>query len=198
MTTNNILYQERPALRYTLCRKGAYRPRRANPGDAGMDFFVPKHTWENSICELAPGARVLIPSGIKMEVPAGWAMIFFNKSGITNKFGLIVGAQVVDHGYTGEIHINVINTNNENPVYIDEGDKLVQGVMIPVGLHQLVETDLKDMYAEDRMIKGDRGDGAFGSTGVTAEVIAEAEEGLGEKIDSEWNNEEEEKENGNN
>lgn len=177
-------------LKYTLCRKGAYRPVRSNPGDAGIDFFVPKHTWETKTCELAPGARVLIPSGIKMEIPAGWAMIFFNKSGVTSKFGLVVGACVVDHGYTGEIHISVINTNNDNPVYIDEGDKLVQGILLPVGLHQLVETDLDNMYNPNVMLTGTRGAGGFGSTGVTADVIAISDIESGKQIDNDWMSEE--------
>ena len=67
-------------LKYSLCRNGAFHPKRANPGDAGIDFFVPRHTWENGVCELKPGARVNIPSGIKVDVPAGWALIFMNKS----------------------------------------------------------------------------------------------------------------------
>lgn len=185
----------RSDIKYSLCRKGAYHPKRSNPGDAGIDFFVPKHTWEEKTCELKPGARVLIPSGIKMDIPAGWALVFFNKSGITSKFGLIVGAQVVDHGYKGEIHINVINTNNDNPVYIDEGDKLVQGILLPVGLHQLVETPLEEMYEEGTMLESDRGEGGFGSTGVTAEVIAIVDSEAGKQIDEDWMKEE--PENGN-
>lgn len=157
-------------IKYTLCRAGAYHPHRSNPGDAGIDFFVPKHTWKHGdnpgICQLEPGARVLIPTGVKMDIPAGWAMVFFNKSGISVKYGLVVGAQVIDHGYQGEIHMNVINTNNENPVYIDEGDKLVQGILLQVGLHPLVETTLEEMFQEEEMIPGTRGDGGFGSTGI--------------------------------
>jgi len=157
-------------IKYTLCRQGAYHPVRSNPGDAGIDFFVPKHTWKHAdnpgICQLEPGARILIPTGVKMDIPAGWALVFFNKSGISVKYGLIVGAQVIDHGYQGEIHMNVINSNNENPVYIDEGDKLVQGILIPIGLHPLVETPLEEMFQENEMIPSTRGDGGFGSTGI--------------------------------
>jgi len=176
-------------IKYTLCRQGAYHPKRSNPGDAGIDFFVPKHTWEHSTCQLEPGARVLIPSGIKMEIPAGWAMVFLNKSGIAVKYGLVVGAQVIDHGYEGEIHINVINTNNDNPVYIDEGDKLVQGVLIPVGLHQLVETPLDEMFSEENMIPSERGKDGFGSTGM--EVIATEDPKIGKEIDDVWRKEDE-------
>ena len=121
-----------------------------------------------------------------MDIPAGWAMVFLNKSGIATKYGLIVGAQVVDHGYQGEIHINVINTNNENPVYIDEGDKLVQGVLIPVGLHPLVEVPLEEMFLDDEMIPGTRGDGGFGHTGMDVLATEPSEK---EKQDEEWKNE---------
>jgi len=165
-----------PILRYTKVRAGAYAPIRANPGDAGIDFFVPEHTWEKpkgrgkGMIQLEPGARVLIPTGIKLEVPAGYALIFFNKSGITTKYGLVVGACVVDHGYQGEVHLHMINSNKENPVYLEDGDKLAQGVLLPIGLHTLVESSLDEMYSDERMIEGNRGEGGFGSTGVKVEI----------------------------
>jgi dUTP pyrophosphatase len=160
-----------PILRYAKVRAGAYDPKRANPGDAGIDFFIPKHSWENKAIQLEPGARVLIPSGIKVEVPVGYALVFFNKSGITTKYGLIVGACVVDHGYQGEVHLHIINTNKETPVFLEEGDKIAQGVLLPVGLHKLIETPVKDMWEEERMLEGTRGEGGFGHTGMKIEAV---------------------------
>jgi dUTPase len=118
-----------------------------------------------------------------MDIPAGWALIFFNKSGISVKFGLVVGAQVIDHAYQGEIHMNVINTNNENPVYIEEGDKLVQGILLPIGLHPLEEATLEEMFQEEEMIPSTRGDGGFGSTGM--DVLA-VEPSSNKNPDKEW------------
>lgn len=187
-------------IRYSLIRAGAFAPERKNPADAGIDFFVPLHAWETKTIRLEPGARILIPTGIRMEVPAAWALIFLEKSGVATKFGIVVGARVVDHNYRGEIHIHVINTNNENPVYIDEGDKLVQGVLLPVGYHSLVKTDndkLFDRTFEEEAIQSDRGEGGFGSTGEKhAEVAIGAIEDpeVGKRIDEEWINEEPENE----
>jgi len=187
-------------IRYSLIRSGAFEPERKNPADAGIDFFVPLHTWETKTIRLEPGARILIPTGIRMEVPAGWALIFLEKSGVATKFGIIVGARVVDHNYRGEIHIHVINTNNDNPVYIDEGDKLVQGIFIPVGCHPLTKVDNDSLFGssfEEQAIRSDRGEGGFGSTGTKrAEVVVGAIEDpeVGNRIDEAWKNEEPENE----
>ena len=53
-----------------------------------------------------------IKSGIKVNVPQGYALIAFNKSGISTKLGLIVGACVIDSGYQGELSIHIINTSS--------------------------------------------------------------------------------------
>jgi dUTPase len=58
---------------------------------------------------LKQGERCLIPSGIKVDVPAGHALIAFNKSGVAVKKGLDVGACVVDVGYQGQVHISLTN-----------------------------------------------------------------------------------------
>ena len=188
-------------IRYSLTRAGAYAPVRKNISDAGIDFFIPKHSWETKSIELKPGARILIPSGVRMEVPAGWALVFLEKSGVAVKYGIIIGARVVDHNYRGEIHINVINSNNENSVYIDEGDKLVQGVLLPVGCHPLVQVKDKELFDaeefEPRALPSGRGAGGFGSTGtkhadIGVGVIEDPE--IGNKIDEEWKNEEPENE----
>ena len=90
-------------IRYSIVRAGAFEPERKNPADAGIDFFIPLHSWATKSIELLPGARILIPSGVRMEVPAGWALVFLEKSGIATKFGIVLGARVVDHNYRGEI-----------------------------------------------------------------------------------------------
>jgi len=96
-------------------------------------------------------------------VPSGWALIFHNKSGIASKLNLDVMACVVDHGYKGEVHLNVINNGTE-PVVLKPGMKIVQGILLPVGLHTPIE-----VYSEDEMWKdtdSNRGSGGFGSTGT--------------------------------
>jgi len=128
---------------------------------------------------LAPGARVMIPSGIKSRMAEpGRALIAANKSGVATKRGLVFGAQVVDYTYKGEIHLSLINTSTK-VVRIYEGDKILQFVETPVFFSK-VETEIS-LYVypgpgkpgepvslgEDEFYKGlknDRGAGGFGST----------------------------------
>lgn len=134
-------------------------PTRANPGDAGIDFYIP---WDFEPTHLKHGEAVLIPSGIRVDVPMGWALVFMNKSGVASKKKLAVMDCVVDHGYTSEVHLNVIN-NGAGETTLIPGEKLVQGVMLPVGLHAPALTMESEMWQDT---VGDRGAGGFGSTGV--------------------------------
>lgn len=131
-------------------------PARANVADAGIDFFVPNDFNE---IELSHGEHVCIPSGIKVDVPQGWALVMMNKSGIATKRRLLVGACVIDHGYDQEVHLHLISNGNEK-IMIKPGDKIVQGVMLQVGLHMTVESEPSEMWV-DKI--GNR-EGGFGST----------------------------------
>ena len=133
-------------------------PTRANSTDAGIDFFIPTDYKGG---RLFPGQSCLIPSGIKVDVPKGYALIAFNKSGIATKKGLHVGACVVDHGYQGEVHINLTNVGSEDRT-LEAGDKIVQFVLLPLGdsIVELVEEN--NLYES----ASDRGEGGFGSSGT--------------------------------
>lgn len=135
-------------------------PTRGTPGSAGIDFYVPydfpgTHT-------LLPGMDVNIPSGIKVKVPHGYALIFKNKSGVALKKALQVGACVVDEDYQGEVHLHVRNIGTD-VVWIDPGEKLAQGLLIPI-LYEDVEecAELKELFPKETK----RGAGGFGSTGT--------------------------------
>ena len=159
-------------------------PLRGTPEAAGIDFFVPNYNdqFEKDFIDknpairyevnnenagmkmwLAPGERVLIPSGIHTWMEPGTALIAANKSGVATKKGLIFGAQVVDSDYAGEVHISVINTSNED-VIIKCGEKLIQFIHTPVLLTKPEEVDEYTFNAlHDKSV---RGEGGFGSTGV--------------------------------
>lgn len=68
-------------------------PCRAHDTDAGIDFFIPEDFVST---KMKVGDSVLIPSGIKVNVPKGYMLTAFNKSGVATKKGLSVGACVVD------------------------------------------------------------------------------------------------------
>ena len=131
-------------------------PNRGTTVSAGIDFYVPE---DFETTTLAPGESVLIPSGIKVQVPRGYALIAFNKSGVAVKQGLSVGACVVDEDYEGEVHLHMINTSSKEQV-IATGQKLVQFVLIPVSYFDVEVVD------EIQSRNTERGAGGFGSTGL--------------------------------
>jgi len=135
-------------------------PTRGTPGSAGIDFYVPNN-YPTNLCTVSPGERYFIPSGIKANVPEGYALIAMNKSGIALKKGLMVGACVVDSDYQGEIHLHLINASTKE-VEIEPGGKLVQFLLVPVN-HCEVEEVTKELLFENET---ERGAGGFGSTGV--------------------------------
>lgn len=161
-------------------------PVRAHADDAGIDFFVPRGIPEKEFLEkcaithcrpeyrvnddncitqifLFPGQSVLIPSGIHVKIPTGYALIFMNKSGVASKSHLQVGACVVDENYEGECHINLTNIGDTN-IGINPGDKIVQGVIVPINYSAPEEvSSLDELYAGSTST---RGAGALGSTGT--------------------------------
>jgi len=135
-------------------------PTRANPKDAGMDFFVPN---DFTSVTLQPNESVLIPSGIKVCVPEGHALIAFNKSGVSTKRNIIKGAEVIDEPYQGQIHIHLFNIGKE-PQVINAGDKIIQLICLPVNY-----CTVEEVFDEVELYNGlitTRGEGGFGSTGT--------------------------------
>jgi dUTP pyrophosphatase len=131
-------------------------PTRGTKTSAGIDFYVP---IDYTTIQLLPNQSALIPSGIRVEVPRGYAMIAFNKSGVATKQGLQVGACVVDEDYEGEVHLHVTNISNRM-TEIAPGQKLVQFVLLPVLYADIEEVD--DIPSRNT----ERGAGGFGSTGL--------------------------------
>jgi dUTP pyrophosphatase len=135
-------------------------PTRGTTGSAGIDFYVP-NDYPSELCTIKPGERFFIPSGIKANVPDGYALIAMNKSGVALKKGLMVGACVVDSDYQGEIHLHLVNTGFQ-PAIIQPGEKLTQFLLIPVNHCVVNEVSEADLFDEE----SSRGAGGFGSTGV--------------------------------
>lgn len=130
-------------------------PQKGNPTDAGIDFFIPD---DFKTIQLRQGDSVLIPSGIILEIPEGWMGVFLNKSGVASKQELIVGAQVIDAGYSGEVHFNLFYVGNDF-TYIAAAQKICQLVLLPVPKVKIQECKKLNHV-------GLRGVGGFGSTGI--------------------------------
>lgn len=116
----------------------------------------------NSII-LKPNARVLIPSGIKMEIPQGLEGQVRGRSGLALKHGIQVvnSPGSIDSTYRGDIGVILLNTSSE-PFTIKHGDRIAQLVIAPIVHAELLIVDeLKDTA---------RGEGGYGHTGQANEV----------------------------
>lgn len=148
-------------------------PVRGTGKAAGIDFFIP----ENFYAQLHPHDDLLIPSGIKMEIPEGYMLMAADKSGIvTSKWArqkakrepkkdafespILIGARIVDEDYQGEIHIHLINLG-EQIVFIKPGMKIAQFILVPVSYEKLEEVPEAELFSRF----SERGEGALGSTG---------------------------------
>ena len=134
-------------------------PTRAHPTDAGIDFFIPNDSEEQIV---RPGESILIHGGLKVKVPEGYALIFFNKSGVAAKRNLVLGSCVVDQDYQGELIYNLHNIGID-PQRLHAGDKIVQGILLPINY-----ASVHEVSSEEELYNGittDRGGGGFGSSG---------------------------------
>ena len=133
-------------------------PIKAHETDAGIDFFIPDDYPDT---EILPGNSALIPLGIQVCLPKHYALVFFNKSGVAARLHLLVGSCVIDEGYQGELILNLNNVSTV-PAIVHPGDKIIQGLLIPVPEVTLKQVFLDKLYEDGR---SDRGAGGFGSTG---------------------------------
>lgn len=126
-------------------------------GAAGADVRASLGLGESM--KIAPGQRVLIPTGLSMEIPLGYEVQVRPRSGLSFKTGLMVlnSPGTIDSDYRGEVKIILGNLGSTDEV-INHGDRVAQLVLAPVTqAHYVVsDADLSDTA---------RGTGGFGSTG---------------------------------
>jgi len=127
-------------------------PAHAHPGDGGVDLSA-RHS-----VRLGPGERAVVPTGIAVAIPSGYAGLVTPRSGLAARHGISVvnGPGLVDAGYRGEIKVVLVNLSTE-PFEILRGDRIAQLVVVPVAMQEFVEV------AE--LPNTSRGSGGFGSTG---------------------------------
>jgi dUTP pyrophosphatase len=154
--------EDKTEVRVQLLHENAKMPERAHATDAGMDLFFcppPNDMIPKQSESVIPHGASILPTGLKIEVPEGYMMEIKNKSGIAAKRGLLVGACVVDRGYTGEIFVNLHNPSDRSQT-LHAGDKIAQAVFVKITTDiKLVEAE--NIYDEETS----RADGALGSTG---------------------------------
>lgn len=149
-------------LRYENVRPGVKAPVRSNPSDAGLDvFFCPK--YDKGAIFIDPGATAILETGLRFEVPHGFMLEVKNRSSMASKKQLLVGACVIDPGYSGEVFINLHNVSMR-PQMLSAGDKIAQLVLLPVYHFECLEVSSGTIYDRPLCISS-RGEGGFGSTG---------------------------------
>ena len=139
-----------PKLKVKLLSENAKMPTRGTPGSSGLDVYTPIDI------DIYPRKDVLIPLDLAFEIPFGWDLSVYNKSGIATKKKLDKGAELIDSDYRGNCHIHFFN-NSDEIVHFNKGDKISQLVMREVWMG--------DIEIVDELNDTIRGEGGFGSTG---------------------------------
>lgn len=132
--------------------EGLPLPNRATPGSAGMDVVAAVDV------RIAPGARVLVPTGLKVAVPLGYELQFRPRSGLALKHGITLPntPATIDADYRGELQVILINLGQE-PFEVVRGERIAQ---------MLVQRVEPVCFREVSVLpESDRGEGGFGSTG---------------------------------
>ena len=131
---------------------GATAPTRAHDTDAGLDLYT-LHP-----ANIPPGGRELISTGVHVAIPPGYVGMICPRSGLAHKHGLTVlnAPGIIDAGYTGEIKVNLHNTE-DRAVVLPSGARIAQLVITPIPDAHLVQVDTLEAT--------ERGDNGHGSTG---------------------------------
>ena len=128
-------------------------PRYQRDGDAGFDL----HSRVDLVLE--PGERAIIPTGLALAIPRGYAGLVLPRSGLAARAGitLVNSPGLIDSGYRGEIRVVLLNTDRREAFQVKRGDRIAQMVI------QRVEEVLLNHV--DELDETERGAGGFGSTG---------------------------------
>ena len=128
-------------------------PSYARDDDAGADLRA------TTTVTLAPGERALVPTGVAVAIPTGYAGFLHPRSGLAARLGLSIinTPGTIDAGYRGEIQVPLINHDRDETIVVRRGDRIAQLVVQPV---TRVVFDVVDELPDST-----RGAGGFGSTG---------------------------------
>jgi dUTP pyrophosphatase len=133
-------------------RPDAVVPSRAYAGDAGLDLAATERI------ELGPGERAIVPTGLAVAIPGGYAGFVQPRSGLASRHGITIvnTPGLVDSGYRGELKVVLHNTDRTQPFVVEAGMRIAQLVVLPIPEVELVE--VAELPASER---GGRG---FGSS----------------------------------
>jgi dUTP pyrophosphatase len=129
-------------------------PTYARPGDAGADLFA-----REGVLLKAGGGRAVVPTGVAVAIPDGYAGLVLPRSGLAVRSGVTVvnAPGLVDAGYRGELRVALVNTDPHADYEVARGDRIAQ--LVVVAVEQVV------LSVVDELPDSDRGSGGFGHTG---------------------------------
>lgn len=145
-----------PSLAVRRVHPSAALPQRMSADAAGLDLAA---CLPEGPVRLAPGERLLVPTGISLAIPAGFEGQVRPRSGLALRHGIsIVNAPgTIDADYRGELKVILINLGGDSFV-VGHGDRIAQLVVAPVAMAAVHEVDV--------LPEAERGASGFGSTGV--------------------------------
>jgi dUTP pyrophosphatase len=135
-------------------RDDAVVPARAYAGDAGLDLVACERI------ELGPGERGIVPTGLAVAIPDGYAGFVLRRSGLAAKHGVTVlnAPGLVDSGYRGELRVILLNTDKHEIFVVEPGTRVAQLVLVPIALAEPHEVEA--------LPESERGEEGFGSSGT--------------------------------
>ena len=141
-------------LRVRRLHQDAALPTRAYEGDAGFDLSSAERV------ELEPGERAVVPTGLAVAIPEGFAGFVQPRSGLAARHGLTIvnTPGLIDSGYRGEVRVILLNTDREESFVVEVGMRIAQLVVVPTAAVTLVEVE--------ELPESERGGRGFGSSAV--------------------------------
>jgi dUTP pyrophosphatase len=133
-------------------RPDAVVPARAYAGDAGLDLVATERI------ELGPGERAVVPTGLAVAIPEGYAGFVQPRSGLASRHGITIvnTPGLVDSGYRGELMVVLHNTDRVEAFLVEPGMRIAQLVVLPIPEVELVEVE--------ELPPSERGARGFGSS----------------------------------
>lgn len=141
-------------LKFKKIKPEAIIPKYQTSGASGFDL----HSVENT--PIPAGSTVVVSTGLATQVPYGYELQIRPRSGLSRDTGLIIknSPGTIDSDYRGEIKIIFYNTGERYGHYINYGDRVAQGVLVPV-----IQATIEEAEELDETERQDRG---FGHSGI--------------------------------
>jgi dUTP pyrophosphatase len=132
-------------------------PSYAREGDAGADLIA-----TTEVVLPCRGGRAVVPTGVAVAIPAGYAGLVVPRSGLAARHGLtcLNAPGLIDSGFRGEVKVILVNHDREHDYTVSRGDRVAQLVLVKV------EQAAFELVGEGGLEDSQRGTGGFGHTGT--------------------------------